>query len=307
MLVLVRDNKLQIEAEAATGTNSVEVVLRPEPSTSLNFPETLLQTVMRTRQRVIIDDARRPNPFAEDAYVVRHRPRSVLCLPLLKQAKLIGLIYLENNLAPATFTPQRIAVLEMLASQAAISLENARLYAELIAENRERRKAEEALRASEASLAEAQRISHTGNWRWNVRTGAVQWSAQHYRHLRHRSRRRAAFLCRIFAARSPAGSPCAGTDDLAGGARNELIPARIPHCPARWVRQICAEHRSSRHRRRPARSNSSARPWISRNAGTPRKHCGAHRRNSRGCGDCRPWASLRAPSFTRSISRWRRS
>jgi signal transduction histidine kinase len=135
---------------------------------------------MRTRQRVIIDDARRPNPFAEDAYVVQHRPRSVLCLPLLKQAKLIGLIYLENNLAPATFTPQRTAVLEMLASQAAISLENARLYAELIAENRERRKAEEALRASEASLAEAQRISHTGNWRWNVRTGAVQWSAQHY-------------------------------------------------------------------------------------------------------------------------------
>ena len=180
MLVLVRDNKLQIEAEAATGMNSVEVTLRPEPSTSLNFPETLLQTVMRTHQRVIIDDARRPNPFAEDAYVVRHRPRSVLCLPLLKQAKLIGLIYLENNLAPATFTPQRIAVLEMLASQAAISLENARLYAELIAENRERRKAEEALRASEASLAEAQRISHTGNWRWNVRTGAVQWSAQHF-------------------------------------------------------------------------------------------------------------------------------
>ena len=100
MLVLLRDNKLQIEAEAATGANSVEVVLRPEPSASLNFPETLFQTVMRTRQRVIIDDARRPNPFAEDAYVVRHRPRSVLCLPLLKQAKLIGLIYLENNLAP---------------------------------------------------------------------------------------------------------------------------------------------------------------------------------------------------------------
>jgi predicted ATPase/signal transduction histidine kinase/GAF domain-containing protein len=180
MLVLLRDNKLQIEAEAATGTNSVDVVLRPRPSTSVSLPESLLQTVMRTRERVIIDDARRPNPFAEDVYVLRQRPRSVLCLPLLKQAKLIGLIYLENNLAPATFTPQRIAVLELLASQAAISLENAGLYAELIAENRERRKAEEALRASEASLAEAQRISRTGNWRWNVRTGAVHWSAEHF-------------------------------------------------------------------------------------------------------------------------------
>jgi PAS domain S-box-containing protein len=76
----------------------------------------------------------------------------VLCLPLVKQAKLIGVLYLENSLAPRVFTPARLAVLELLASQAAISLENARLYAEVTRENRDRKQAEEALRASEGRL-----------------------------------------------------------------------------------------------------------------------------------------------------------
>jgi GAF domain-containing protein len=73
----------------------------------------------------------------------------VLSRPLVKQAKLIGVLYLENTLAPRVFTPARLAVLELLASQAAISLENARLYAEVTREDRDRKQAEEALRASE--------------------------------------------------------------------------------------------------------------------------------------------------------------
>ena len=62
---------------------------------------------------------------------VERQTRSVLCLPLLNQAKLIGVLYLENNLAPRVFSPARIAVLKLLASQAAISLENTRLYRDL--------------------------------------------------------------------------------------------------------------------------------------------------------------------------------
>jgi PAS domain S-box-containing protein len=180
MLILLRGDEPRLEAEARTGRQSVEVTLRQGAVTSTELPESILHTVIRTRQSVILDDAQRSNPFTGDEYVQRRRPRSVLCLPLVKQARLIGLLYLENNLATGTFTPRRIAVLELLASQAAISIENARLYAELITENRDRRKAEEALRASEASLAEGQRISHTGSWRWNVRTGEVYSSAQHF-------------------------------------------------------------------------------------------------------------------------------
>jgi PAS domain S-box-containing protein len=77
---------------------------------------------------VILGDASAQNPFSADAYIRQHHARSILCLPLINQAKLIGLLYLENNLTPHVFTSTRIAVLKLLASQAAISLENTRLY-----------------------------------------------------------------------------------------------------------------------------------------------------------------------------------
>ena len=149
--------------------------------TAAELPVSLLHTVIRTRESVLLDDAQRSEAFGADPYVKLRRPRSVLCLPLVKQAKLIGLLYLENNLAPGIFTPQRIAVLELLASQAAISLENAALYAELAAENRIRRQAEEDLQRSEAFLSEGQKISRTGSWRWHVPTGKLVWSEEHYR------------------------------------------------------------------------------------------------------------------------------
>jgi PAS domain S-box-containing protein len=80
---------------------------------------------------VILDDGLAKNPFSADEYICQKHARSVLCVPLVKQAKMIGVLYLENNLAPHVFTAARISVLELLASQAAISLENAHLYHDL--------------------------------------------------------------------------------------------------------------------------------------------------------------------------------
>jgi PAS domain S-box-containing protein len=91
----------------------------------------VLNYLIRTRESVILDDALVQNPFSADEYICQKQARSVLCLPLVKQTKLIGVLYLENNLASHVFTPARISVLELLASQAAISLENARLYNDL--------------------------------------------------------------------------------------------------------------------------------------------------------------------------------
>ncbi|MDB5041565.1 MAG: sensor histidine kinase, partial [Candidatus Eremiobacteraeota bacterium] len=119
-------------------------------------------------------------------YVQQRRPRSVLCLPLIKQTKLVGALYLENTLTPRAFTSGRIAVLELLASQAAISLENAALYADL--------------QRSEGFLAEGQRISHTGSWGWNVATGERAWSDETFRILGYgpgRSPTREMFLERV--------------------------------------------------------------------------------------------------------------
>ena len=107
------------------------VHLRDEVVTGNAVPESVLHYVLRTQESVILDDAAAQSSFAADPYVRQHMARSILCLPLLHQAKLIGILYLENNLAARVFAPARIAVLKLLASQAAISLENTRLYRDL--------------------------------------------------------------------------------------------------------------------------------------------------------------------------------
>ena len=156
LLILPDGEEQRIAAEARTGRDGVDVQLQDALVTSSDVPDSLLRYVIRTQESVILDDASVQNLFSEDEYVREQRPRSILCLPLVKQAKLMGVLYLENKLAPRVFTPKRLAMLELLASQAAISLEHARLYAglgrlnaELTQENSDRRKAEEALRASE--------------------------------------------------------------------------------------------------------------------------------------------------------------
>jgi PAS domain S-box-containing protein len=125
-----------------------------------------LHYVIRTRECVVLDDASISSPYLEDKYVLKNRLRSVLCLPIVQQTKLVGALYLENKLTPRAFTPDRVALLELLASQAAISLQNARLYSDL--------------QRSEAFLAEGQSISLTGSFGWNVSTGEIYWSEQTY-------------------------------------------------------------------------------------------------------------------------------
>jgi PAS domain S-box-containing protein len=131
LLILLRGNTPQIEAEARFDRKTIEVTLGPTPVTPAALAESLLHTVIRTRQSVILDDASAQNPFSADEYIRQEHARSVLCMPLVKQAKLIGVLYLENKLVSHVFTLARISLLELLASQAAISLENARLYSDL--------------------------------------------------------------------------------------------------------------------------------------------------------------------------------
>ena len=131
LLILFERDEPRTVAEAKTGRGRVDVTLRRTAASPDKLPESVLHYVIRTRESVIIDDALAKNPFSADEYIHQKHARSVLCLPLVKQSKLIGVLYLENNLASQVFTPARISVLELLASQAAISLENARLYNDL--------------------------------------------------------------------------------------------------------------------------------------------------------------------------------
>jgi signal transduction histidine kinase len=130
LLILQQGEEYRIEAEAKVGSTGIEVRPRQAATSPNDLPEALLRYVIRSQQSLILDDASSQSLFSQDPYVVARRPRSVLCLPLVKRTDLIGALYLENNLAPRVFTPKRLALLELLASQATISLDHARLYAE---------------------------------------------------------------------------------------------------------------------------------------------------------------------------------
>src|SRR5258705_1449403 len=175
LLILSRGQEPRIEAEATTSGDTVTVRLIDEAVTERVLPDSVLHYVLRTREIVILDDAAAQSPFGVDPYICQRQARSILCLPLLNQAKLIGVLYLENNLTPRVFAPARISALRLLASQAAIALENAHLY-------RDAGEREEKIRRSESYLAEAQRLSHTGTWFLDARTMRyLYWSDEAYR------------------------------------------------------------------------------------------------------------------------------
>jgi PAS domain S-box-containing protein len=129
-LVLARGSDLSIEAQASL-ENGATTRMRPAASveSSALLPASVLHRVRRTREPVIIDDVA-GDRFAADPYFAAHRTRSILCLPIVRD-DLVGLLYLENDLAAGAFTPDRLTALSLLASQAAISVENARLLLEL--------------------------------------------------------------------------------------------------------------------------------------------------------------------------------
>ncbi|MGF6724559.1 putative ATPase/signal transduction histidine kinase/GAF domain-containing protein [Paraburkholderia sp. GAS41] len=169
LLVLPWADSWRIEAEAIMLRDAVEVRLPRTRLTPEELPESVLRYVLRTRESVLLDDAADPSPFSDDEYIGRRQCQSVLCLPLIKHTKLIGVLYLENCLAAQVFTPARIAALQLLASQAAISLENARLYADL--------------KHAEALLADAQQLSHMGSFDWHVASAEITWSEECFRIL----------------------------------------------------------------------------------------------------------------------------
>ncbi len=100
------------------------------------LPATILNYVARTQESVVLNNATSEGNFTNDPYIKQHQPKSILCVPLINQGKLTSIVYLENNLTTEAFTLERLEVLKVLSSSAAISIENARLYKDLALANR---------------------------------------------------------------------------------------------------------------------------------------------------------------------------
>ncbi|TVQ09603.1 MAG: response regulator [Leptolyngbya sp. DLM2.Bin27] len=125
------DIAVQHCAGAAVGDGSSD-----DDGTTAALPLSVVNYVIRTQAALVLNNAQREDRFATDPYIQAQQPKSVLCTPILHQGKLTGVLYLENNLIAGAFTPDRLEILQLLAAQAAISIENARLYADLGEANR---------------------------------------------------------------------------------------------------------------------------------------------------------------------------
>ena len=162
LLILEKEGKYLIEAEGDAGTEKIILLKDTAVTKSGKLSLAALNYVIRTKRNVVLKDACEDERFQIDPHIVQNRLKSLLCAPIVHQGLIKGIIYLENNLTSGAFTEERVEVVRMIASQAAISLENARLYQSLLADIERRKAVEEELRRSEQmarSLLDALRDS----------------------------------------------------------------------------------------------------------------------------------------------------
>lgn len=172
----------QTEAAAETTADGIRVRIEARRPLASDLPLSVLSAVMRTGKEIRTGGAEDYSPFSQDPYLVASGA-AVLCVPMYKQANLVGVLFLENRLMPDAFTAEHSHIVNMLGAQAAVSLETARLYAELLEENMQRRRVEKELRDSQQSLMLGEKISHTGTWHWHLEQDIMLLSEEYTRIL----------------------------------------------------------------------------------------------------------------------------
>ncbi|MEQ9669361.1 AAA family ATPase [Coleofasciculus sp. G2-EDA-02] len=128
ILILPSSNGLCVEATKEAESQEIPVLQSLPLDQFERLSSKIVHYVARTCKTVVLNDATREDNFTNDPYIQKYQCLSIACTPLINQGRLQGIIYLENNLTTGAFTEQRMALLRTLATQAAISLENAKLY-----------------------------------------------------------------------------------------------------------------------------------------------------------------------------------
>lgn len=162
VLLLSENGRLLVQAIA--NIDNFATLLHPQPmEESLEVPLSLINTVKRSLQPLVILDATVHPRFANDSYIQQHQPRSILCSPILHQGKLLGILYLENNRSIGAFTDNRVDILNLLCTQAAISLENARLYQKSLHYSQQLERSLQEVQQIQLQLVQSEKMSALGN------------------------------------------------------------------------------------------------------------------------------------------------
>ena len=160
LLLLGGEDAMVVEGRVVEARGAEITVVPGTAEDRADLAHSLVRYVERTGERVVLDDAANAGELSADPYIAERRPKSILCMPVLRQKRLVGVVYLENNLVTNAFTPERCRLLDLLSAQAAISLENARLYDTLehrVADRtRELRRSNDELSATLVRLRETQ-------------------------------------------------------------------------------------------------------------------------------------------------------
>lgn len=166
LLLIEEGGELLIQARSEGGNTSVFILEGSPARSSALLPQQVLNVVARRHEPIVLHDASLGSEFDDDAYIRQNHPKSVLCMPILNQGQLSGILYLENKLAAGAFSVERLEVLDTLAAQAAVSLANARLYLSLEARVEERTQALKAalqgLHDTQDQLVQAEKLASLG-------------------------------------------------------------------------------------------------------------------------------------------------
>jgi signal transduction histidine kinase len=162
VFILSQDNKLFIKGSMTLETKPV--VLQKIPlEKSEDLPLNLIYKVKHNLQTNVLTNASTEPSLAHDPYIQQHQPKSILCSPILHQGKLMGVLYLENNLTTGAFTSDRVELLNLLCAQAAISLENAQLYERSQEYSQQLEQALHNLQNAQLQLVQSEKMSALGN------------------------------------------------------------------------------------------------------------------------------------------------
>ena len=153
-LLMPRENQWFVEVVATV--NQPAQIEATSLLDTQDVPKSLVNTVRRSLRPTVAVDASVHPMLCTDTYVLRQQPKSILCIPILHQGKLVAILYLENQITAGAFTSDRIELLNFLCAQTAISLENARLY-------RQAQTYAQQLEKSQLQIVQSEKMASLGN------------------------------------------------------------------------------------------------------------------------------------------------